>query len=74
MLLDPFEEQLDLPTTPIKLGDCQRGQGKVVGQKNQRLARFRILEANATKRGFEVLFMLMISNLLVVIVKTLGHY
>ena len=55
MLLDPFEEQLDLPSAPIKRGDGQRGQGNVVGQKNQCLARFRILEANAAQRGLEVL-------------------
>jgi hypothetical protein len=39
MLLDPFEEQLDLPTVLVKCGDHQWRQGRVVGQKHQCLAR-----------------------------------
>lgn len=31
VLLDPLEEQLDLPATAIQLGDRQRGQGEVRG-------------------------------------------
>ena len=38
MLLDPFEEQLDLPTVLVKGGDHQGRQGRVVGQKHPRLA------------------------------------
>ena len=50
MLFDPFEKQFDLPPTAIKLGDCQRGQRKVVGKKHERLARFRIFETNTSQR------------------------
>ena len=34
MLLDPFEEQFDLPASAIELGDGQRRDGKVVGQED----------------------------------------
>ena len=37
MLLDSFEEQLDLPTALFECGDHQWQQGRVVGQKHQRL-------------------------------------
>ena len=40
MLLDPFEEQFDLPAAMIELGDGQSRHGEVVGQKDQRLAGF----------------------------------
>ena len=50
MLLDPFEEQLDLPATVIQLRDSQRGCGEVVGQKDQSLARFEIAIADASQR------------------------
>jgi hypothetical protein len=36
MLLDPFEEQFDLPEAPIQLGNGQRWHGEVVGQEDQR--------------------------------------
>ena len=45
MLLDPLEEQFDLPTVLVKLGNHLGWQRRVVGQKNQRLA-CGILEAN----------------------------
>ena len=35
MLLDPFEEQFDLPSGVIKLSDGQSGQCKVVGYENE---------------------------------------
>jgi len=38
MLLDPFEEQLDLPTATIKIGNALRRQVEMVGQEDQRLA------------------------------------
>ena len=34
MLLEPFEEQLDLPATSIQFGNDQCWKGKVVGQKD----------------------------------------
>ena len=55
MLLDPFEKQLDLPPAAIKLGDGERWQGKIVGEKDQSLACVWVFEADATQRGVEVL-------------------
>ena len=55
MLLDPLEEQFDLPAAAVELGDGQRRQGEVVGQEDQRLAGFRIVEANAAQRCGEAL-------------------
>src|SRR5216683_7153783 len=55
MLLDPFEEEFDLPTAAVKLGDRERWQGEVVGEKDQRLVGLGILEANASQRRFEAL-------------------
>ena len=49
MLLDPLEEQLDLPAAPIKLGDRERRQCGVVGEKHKRLA-LGGPEPNATQR------------------------
>lgn len=49
VLLDPFEEQLDVPTTLVDGGDTKSGEIKMVGQEDQRLARFRITEADAKK-------------------------
>src|SRR5205809_1364415 len=46
VLLDPSEEQLDLPAALVERGDRQRWQRRVVGQEDQRLARLRVLEAN----------------------------
>lgn len=47
MLLEPFEEEFDLPAASIELGDGQRRHGEVVGQKDQRLACFWITIADA---------------------------
>lgn len=47
VLLDPLEEQLDLPAALVERGDRQRRQRRVVGQEHQRLARLRIPEADA---------------------------
>jgi hypothetical protein len=49
-LLDPFEEEFDLPTAAIALGDGQRRHGEVVGQEDQRLASFWIAIADAAER------------------------
>src|SRR5260370_486766 len=35
VLLDPFEEQLDLPAALVQLRNGECGQGKIVGEKNQ---------------------------------------
>ena len=50
MLLDPFEEQFDLPAAAIELGDGQRRHGEVVGQEDQRFAGFGIAIADAAQR------------------------
>jgi hypothetical protein len=38
MLLDPLEEQFDLPAASIELSNRQRRFGEIVGQEDQRLA------------------------------------
>ena len=37
MLLHPLEEQLDLPSAAVELGDHDSGQGEIIGQKDQLL-------------------------------------
>ena len=54
MLLDPFEEQFDLPTTAIQVGDALRRQVEVVGQKDQRLA-LGIFDLDASDGRWEML-------------------
>ena len=49
MLLDPLEEEFDLPTGSIELGDGQGRHGEVVGQEDQRLARFWITIADTAQ-------------------------
>ena len=55
MLLEPFEKQLDLPAAAIKLGDGERRQDEIVGEKLQPLAGCEVFESDATQRGVEVL-------------------
>ncbi len=55
MLFDPFEEQLDLPLTPVQLGGRQDWQREIVAQENQGFIGLRILESNAAQARFEVL-------------------
>ena len=50
MLLDPFEEQLDLPAALVERADGRGWQRHVVGQEDQGLARLGVLEANAPQR------------------------
>jgi hypothetical protein len=47
MLLDPFEEQFDLPASAIELGNGQRRDGEVVGQEDERFAGFGVAIADA---------------------------
>lgn len=54
MLFDPFEEQFDLPTTAIKIGNTLRRQVEMVGQKDQRLA-LGIFDLDASDRRWEML-------------------
>ncbi len=55
MLLDPLEEQFDLPATAIQFGDSEGRKGEVVAQKNQCLSRLGILETDPPERGPEAL-------------------
>ena len=50
MLLDPLEEQLDLPAALVQRGNRQRGQGGIVGQEYQCLAGFRVFETDAPQQ------------------------
>src|SRR4030065_2642367 len=45
MLLDPPEEELDLPALLVQPGDAFRGEGKIVGEEDQVLSRFRVHKA-----------------------------
>ena len=47
VLLDPFEEQFDLPAFLVECCDGQRRQDKVVGQEDERFAALDIFESNA---------------------------
>ena len=49
MLLDPLEEQLDVPPTAIQVGDGLCWQDKVVGQKNQSLLALWVEESDAAQ-------------------------
>jgi hypothetical protein len=49
VLLEPFEEQFDLPASAIELGDGQRRDGEVVGQEDQHLAGLGITIADAAE-------------------------
>ena len=55
MLFDPLEEQLDLPTTAVKLGNGQRWQREVVGKKDQSLSSLGIFEPDPSERLIETL-------------------
>lgn len=46
VLLDPFEEQLDLPAAFVQSSDGQGRQACVVGQEDQSLLGFGIFEAD----------------------------
>src|SRR3989304_1863613 len=49
MLLDPPEEELDLPALLVKQGDAFRGKGKIVGEEDQVLPGFRVDIPDATQ-------------------------
>lgn len=54
ILFDPFEEELDLPTTLVNGGDGQCGQGKIVRKECQAFLRLRIDKRN-TAKAFRVI-------------------
>src|SRR5437899_12830669 len=55
MLLEPFDKQLGLPVATIKLGDGERWQDEIVGEKHQPLAGCGIFESDTTQERIEVL-------------------
>src|ERR1700693_6252132 len=55
MLLDPFEEQFDLPAALVEGADRRGRQGELVGEKHQRLSCFGVLEADAAQMNRIVL-------------------
>ena len=50
MLLDPLEEQLHLPATLVQLGNVERRQLCIVGQKHQFLVALQIFITDAPQR------------------------
>lgn len=48
ILLDPFEEQFDLPTTLVQRGDGQCRQGEIVGQVDEESSGFGVEIADAS--------------------------
>jgi uncharacterized protein YfiM (DUF2279 family) len=55
VLLDPFEEQLNLPAAFVERCDGSHRQCSVVGQEHQRLACFGVAEANAAQVAWIIL-------------------
>ena len=55
MLFDPLEEQLDSPAQAVELGYRERGQDKIVGQKDQVFPRLGIFELDSSQRRIETL-------------------
>jgi hypothetical protein len=49
VLLDPFEEQLDLPAAFLEPGDGQRRQGEVVGQEDEGVSGLRVAKFDAAQ-------------------------
>src|SRR5215472_2709344 len=49
VLLDPFEEQFNLPPLLIELGDAQGWQIEVIGEEDQAAQLLTIIEANAAQ-------------------------
>src|SRR5271168_3374631 len=47
MLLDPFEEQFDLPATFVESADGRRWQAELVGEEHQRSSRLGVPQADA---------------------------
>ena len=49
MLFDPFEEEFNVPTAAVKLGDIQRRFGEIVGEKHIQLFGFRIAKTDSAQ-------------------------
>ncbi len=50
MLLDPLEEQLNLPPTPVQLGDGQWRKFHVIGEKHQFLVALRVAVTDSAQK------------------------
>ena len=55
VLLDPFEEEFDVPAGSVQLGDGEGGKSEVVGEEDQGFPGFFVAEPNAP-HGFGVVF------------------
>lgn len=55
MLFDPLEEQFDSPAQAIELSNSKRGQGEIVGQKDQSFLSLGIFELDSAQRRIETL-------------------
>jgi hypothetical protein len=54
VLLDPFEEEFDLPASFVELGDAECGEGKVVGDEDVLLVSFEVA-VDDSAHGFGVI-------------------
>ncbi len=48
MLFNPFEEELHLPATTVQVGDGERRQVEIIGEKDEQLVMFGIIEFYAS--------------------------
>src|SRR3546814_7069440 len=51
LLLDPFEEQLDLPALAIRGADRRGGQGELIGEQHDGLAGVRVAQTQSPQHG-----------------------
>src|SRR3546814_6086090 len=51
VLLDPFEEQLDLPALAIQGADRRGGQGELIGEQHDGLAGVRVAQTQSPQHG-----------------------
>jgi len=55
MLLDPLEEKFDLPPASIEFGDRDWGEGEIVGEQDEPISGFGVVESDAAQWRIEVL-------------------
>src|ERR1700746_137280 len=55
MLLDPFEKEITMPAASVQFGDRKCWQDEIVGEKDEGLGGFGILEADASQGCLEAL-------------------
>jgi hypothetical protein len=49
MLFDPFEEEFNVSTAPVKLSDMQRRFGEIIDEKHIQLFGFRIAKTDSAQ-------------------------